>query len=87
MIVKTSSGGELRLSDIPVTLTVELAQLQMSAQHLLELKAGNMLELQRKEANTLLLVANGKIIGKGEIIKIGDTLGVRVLEIGSQSIS
>ena len=75
--------GELTLQDIPVTITCELAQVHTTAQKLLELAPGNLLDLNLSSDSAVLLVVNGKIVGKGEIIKIGETLGVRILEIGS----
>ena len=74
--------GEISLNDIPITITCELAQMETSVQKLLELAPGNMLDLSISSDSAVLLVVNGKIIGKGEIIKIGETLGVRILEIG-----
>ena len=73
----------MSLNDIPITITCELAQIETSVQKLLELAPGNMLDLSLSSDSAVLLVVNGKIIGKGEIIKIGETLGVRILEIGS----
>lgn len=75
--------GEVSLKDIPITITCELAQIETNVQKLLELAPGNMLDLSISSDSAVLLVVNGKIVGKGEIIKIGDTLGVRILEMGS----
>lgn len=73
--------GPLTLADIPVTVTVELAEITFTADKLLELQPGNVIDLETKGSMAHLTV-NNKILGKGEIIKIGDTLGVRIVEIG-----
>lgn len=78
-----SKKEKLGIEDVPVTLSVELAQLQMSAKKLLELQPGNTLDLALSPDSSALLVVNGKIVGRGEILKIGETLGVRILELGS----
>ena len=72
-------------SDIPVCLAVEVAQLRLSVQKLLDLQPGNLLDLNISVENGVNLVVNGKIIGRGEMIKVGETLGVRILEIGNQT--
>jgi flagellar motor switch protein FliN/FliY len=79
---KAPLSGKLTSDDIPVTVTVELAQVTMSAQKLIELQPGNVVELDSSPDGSCLLTTGGKIIGRGEILKIGDTLGIRVLEIG-----
>ncbi len=69
--------------NIPMTIVVEVCQISMSVQKLLELTPGNLLDLGIFPENNVRLSVNGKIIGKGEILKIGETLGVRILEIGT----
>lgn len=69
-----------KIDDIPMTITVEVARIQMSLQQLMQLAPGNMLELDVKPENGVDLVVNGRCIGKGELLKIGDTLGVRILD-------
>jgi flagellar motor switch protein FliN/FliY len=68
--------------NIQITLVVEVAQLQISVQKLLELAPGNMLDLDITPENGVNLVVNGKIIGRGELIKVGEAIGIRILEIG-----
>lgn len=77
----TDRTGPLTLADIPVTIVVELAEITFTADKLLELQPGNVIDLETKGSMAHLTV-NNKILGKGEIIKIGDTLGVRIIEIG-----
>lgn len=68
--------------NIPMTVVVEVGRLQMSIQKLMELEPGNLLELDVHPENGVDLVVNGKCIGRGELLRIGDTLGVRVLDKG-----
>jgi flagellar motor switch protein FliN len=69
-------------SEIPVTLTIEVGRLKMTAEKLLSLQAGNMLELAQAADAPVDLTLSGKRVGRGELLKIGDVLGVRVLELG-----
>jgi len=54
----------------------------MTVQTLLDLNPGNLLELDVHPESGVDLVVNGSRIGKGELLQIGDTLGVRILELG-----
>lgn len=74
--------GEITLRDIPVTLVFELAQMTMNAQEMLELSPGSLLDLGTTPTSQVLLSVNGKVIGKGELLRVGDSLGVRILELG-----
>ena len=67
---------------IPLSLIVEVGQLQMTMDQLLKLEPGNLLEIDIHPENGVNLTINGKVVGKGELIRIGETLGVRVLQVG-----
>jgi flagellar motor switch protein FliN/FliY len=65
---------------IQLTVVVEVGRLQMSIQKLMELQPGDMLDLDIHPENGVDLVVNGNTIAKGELLKIGETIGVRVLD-------
>lgn len=66
--------------NIPLTVSVEIGRIQMSIQQLMQLAPGNMLDLDISPENGVDLVVNGRCIGKGELLKLGETLGVRILD-------
>lgn len=68
--------------DIPLNIVVEVGRLQMSVKTLMELKPGNLLDLHVHPETGVELVVNGTRVGKGELLQIGDTIGVRILELG-----
>ena len=72
----------LSSQEIPITLTVEVAKLQMNVAKLLQLKPGNTLELNMRPEQGVALTVNGKRIAKGELVKLGESLGVKILQIG-----
>jgi flagellar motor switch protein FliN/FliY len=76
-------GSHLSLEQIPVSLVVEVGRIQINIQKLLELEPGNLLELDIHPEDGVDLVINGKKVGKGELIRIGEVLGVRVLNLGN----
>lgn len=66
--------------DLPMTISVEVARIQMSLQQLMQLAPGNMLELNVRPENGVDLIVSGRCIAKGELLKVGDALGVRILD-------
>ncbi len=71
----------LNIDEIPLSIVVEVGRLQMSVKKMLELQPGNLLELDIHPENGVDLVVNGKRIAKGELIRLGEALGVRILDI------
>ena len=67
---------------IPISLTVEVARIRMNLDKLLKLKPGNVLELGVHPEKGVNLVANGKCVGKGELIQVGDVIGVKITKLG-----
>ncbi len=68
--------------EIPLTLTVEVARLSITLEKLLQLSPGNTLELSVRPEQGVALIINGKTVGKAELIKLGDMLGVKILQLG-----
>lgn len=68
--------------DIPITLVVELASIDTTVKQLLDMQPGNFIDLGISPQNAVYLTINGRIVGSGELLKIGETLGVRILELG-----
>jgi flagellar motor switch protein FliN/FliY len=79
---QTAQAAVVSPESIQMTVVVEVGRLQMSIQKLMELQPGNLLELDVHPENGVDLVINGKCIGRGELLRIGETLGVRVLDKG-----
>ncbi len=67
---------------VPIALTVEVARMKMSLDKLLKLKPGNVLELGVQPEKGVDLVANGKCVGKGELLQVGDVIGVKIVKLG-----
>lgn len=65
---------------IPLTVKVEVGRIQMSLKQLMELAPGNVLEMNVRPEDGVDLIINGRCIGKGELLKIGEAIGVRILD-------
>lgn len=81
-IGEEQEGSHITADQIPMTLTVEVARLRMTVQTLMNLQPGNLIDLNVTPDQNVNLTVNGNIIGKGELLRIGETLGVRILNIG-----
>jgi len=75
----------LNINQLPLSVVVELTELTMSIDKLNSLQPGNLLDLEIRPENGVMLVVNGKIFGQGELILIGDNVGVRIKELGLKS--
>lgn len=53
----------------------------MSVERLLEMQPGNLIELGNSIEGGVSLVVNGRRVGRGELLQVGDHLGVRLLEL------
>jgi len=47
-----------------------------------ELSPGNVIELGVQPEQGVSLVIDGKVVGRGELLQVGDILGVKILETG-----
>jgi type III secretion protein Q len=69
---------ESDLESVPVRVVFELGHLEMSLGEIRQLAPGVMLPLARPLEDLLDIIVNGKRIGRGSLVRVGDGLGVRV---------
>ncbi|MGB5984150.1 MAG: flagellar motor switch protein FliN [Desulfobacterales bacterium] len=67
--------------DIPLDITVELGRTRMVINDLLKLGQGSVIELTKMAGETLDIMANQKLIAKGEVVVVKDKYGVRLTEV------
>ncbi|MDF2578117.1 MAG: putative flagellar motor switch protein [Chlamydiales bacterium] len=73
--------AEVKRGEIPVNVSVEIARLKLTAKDVMNLAPGNILNMQVPPEKGVNLVVNGKNVGTGELVQIGDVLGIRVVKI------
>ena len=71
------------IQSIPVTVTAELGSTKIKLKDLLRLTQGSVLELDRQAGEMLDLKVNDTIIAKGEVVNVGASLGLSIIEIVS----
>ncbi|MEI8255918.1 MAG: flagellar motor switch protein FliN [Deltaproteobacteria bacterium] len=69
------------LRDIEVEITVEIGRRRMRIADLLRLGAGQTLELSKAAGEPLDLYVNGRLLGRGEAVVVGDRYGVRITSL------
>jgi flagellar motor switch protein FliN len=67
--------------DIPLEITVQLGCTRMLIQDLLKLGQGSIIELTKAAGETLEILANDRLIAKGDVVVINDKYGIRLTEV------
>lgn len=71
------------LQDVDVKLTVEIGSTQLTLRELLALGESSVIELDRYANELLDVFVNGTLIGRGEVVTVGEKFGVRLTELVS----
>ncbi len=69
------------LFDIPVGISAELGRSVIKIRDLLNLGPGSVLELERLAGESIDLMVNGVLIGKGDVVVVNENFGLRITEI------
>jgi flagellar motor switch protein FliN/FliY len=68
------------ISDLSVRVQVEVSRFDVSLEELMKMEPGYRLPVEINPSQVNLTV-NGKLIGRGEIVEIGNQVGVRITEL------
>ena len=81
----TSSGLSLEsLGDIELDITLELGRAEMTIEELLQLRAGSVVSLDKAAGEPIDILANGRLVARGEVIVVEGKFGVRLCEVIAQ---
>jgi flagellar motor switch protein FliN/FliY len=69
------------LQDIDVKLTVEIGSTSLKLRDLLSLAESSVVELDRYADELLDVLVNGTLIGRGEVVTVGERFGIRMTEL------
>lgn len=69
--------------DVPVRLVCEIGRVEIPLGDLKALGEGSVLAIGGDVSEPVRLVANGQCVGRGELVKLGSGLGVRVTSFAS----
>jgi flagellar motor switch protein FliN/FliY len=67
--------------DIPLQVSVELGKTQKEISEILEFGMGTVIVLEKMAGDPVEVLANGKLIARGEVVVIDENYGVRITEL------
>jgi type III secretion protein Q len=76
-----AAPDDAALDDLAVTLAFEAGRVELTLGEVKRLGAGSVVPLARPADEALDVLANGRRIGRGELVRIGDAVGVRITRL------
>ena len=73
------------LLDVPVKLTVELGNCEMTMKDLLLLGIGAVVQLDKLANDPIDVFVNQKLVARGEIVIVEDNLGIKITDVSTGS--
>lgn len=64
-----------------MALTIEVGRVRINLEKLLQLTTGSLLDLAVRPSQGVDVISHGKQIAQGELIKLGETLGIKILHV------
>lgn len=74
-------SGLERMLDLPLDVTVELGRSTMQLGEALALQPGSIIELERLPGEALDMHINERLVARGEVVVVNDSLGLRITEV------
>ncbi|MEH6358789.1 MAG: flagellar motor switch protein FliN [Pseudomonadales bacterium] len=71
--------------DIPVTVSMEVGNTEITIRNLLQLNQGSVIELDRMAGEPLDVLVNGTLIAHGEVVVVNEKFGIRLTDVVSPS--
>lgn len=71
------------IQNVKVQLAVSLGSGELTVAELFALKEGGIVALQQASDAPLDILLDGRLIGRGELVVVGDNFGIRITEIGA----
>jgi flagellar motor switch protein FliN len=74
--------------NVPMNVQVVIGTTQIPLSQILNLSRGSVVELERKLGDPVDLVVNGRVVARGDLVKVGDnSVGVTLNEIVKEHVS
>ncbi len=67
------------IAGVQLEIVVSLGRTRMSVQQLLQLRSGSVIEVGQA-GGLVEVLANGSLVAHGEVVVVGDDLGVRIVD-------
>jgi len=73
---------DVELDELPIKLVFEVGRSEMTLGAVRALGPGHVFALERDPAQSVDIIANGRRIGTGQLVRVGERLGIKVLRLG-----
>lgn len=73
------------IMDIPVRISMEVGNTEISIRNLLQLNQGSVIEMDRLAGEPLDVLVNGTLIAHGEVVVVNEKFGIRMTDVISPS--
>ncbi len=77
----TAPLAKLDLDDVQVHITVRLGRTTLTIGEVMQMQTGSVIKLDKAAGESLDVLVNGRLIGKGEAVVVGDRFGVRLTSV------
>ncbi|QND54421.1 hypothetical protein HB779_21100 (plasmid) [Phyllobacterium sp. 628] len=82
-VERGTAMDEGAIDNLPVRVIFELARTDLSLREVKELAEGSIVPVAAISEGAVAIIANGRKIGQGDIVRLGEGLGVRILQLGT----
>ncbi len=79
--ILSEAEDTVSIKELPLEVSIELSRLTMPLGDILKLKAGNVIELPPHAEQRVSLAINGKKIGSAELVSLGETWALKIIDI------
>ena len=76
-----STGLKNLAQDMPVQVLAVLGKRTLSIKDIVSMKEGEVLELKKDVSESIDLVANGKLVAKGDLVLVDGKVGIQIKQI------
>ena len=71
------------IKDVQVKIQISLGEATMSVAELMALREHSIVALDRDASHAVDLVLDGNIVGRGNLVVVGDNFGIELIEINN----
>ncbi len=71
-------------ADVQMDVEVQVDRRQMTLKQILEMEDGGVIKLPRSAGENMDVLIGGALIGRGEVVIIDDTVGIRITDFGEE---
>ena len=69
------------IHDVPLRLSVEIGQTQLSVREILGLSVGGIVEFTKVVGEPMDITVSGRLMARGEVVVVNERYGVRISEV------